>query len=96
LADEGNAATFKELLDTTPWEKYGNVNNPKCASCMAHCGYEATAVEDMLKHPIKALWTSIRGPKTDGEMMPEPTPQFIEEKPFSTLSGIPVTIEITD
>jgi hypothetical protein len=29
-------------------------------------------------------------------MMPEPTPQFIEEKPFSTLSGIPVTIEITD
>lgn len=92
LADEGNAASFQELLDTTPWEKYGNVNNPKCASCMAHCGYEATAVEDMLKHPLKALLTSIRGPKTDGDMMPEPTPQY-EEKPLSTLSGIPIRVE---
>jgi hopanoid biosynthesis associated radical SAM protein HpnH len=52
LADEGYVDTFQELLDTTPWEKYGNVNNPKCANCMAHCGYEATAVEDMLAHPI--------------------------------------------
>jgi hopanoid biosynthesis associated radical SAM protein HpnH len=92
LADEGNAASFQELLDSTPWEKYGNANNPKCASCMAHCGYEATAVEDMLKHPLKALLTSIRGPKTDGDMLPEPTPQY-DEKPVSTLSGIPIRVE---
>ena len=96
LADEGNAASFQELLDTTPWEKYGNVNNPKCASCMAHCGYEATAVEDMLKHPIKALLTSIRGPKTEGSMIPEPTPVTVNDKPLPTLSGIPITVEITD
>jgi hypothetical protein len=31
------------------------LNNPKCAQCMAHCGYEATAVEDTLQHPWKAL-----------------------------------------
>ena len=71
LADEGNAASFRERLETTPWEKYGNSKNPKCASCMAHCGYEATAVEDMLKNPLKGILTSIRGPKTEGDMAPE-------------------------
>jgi hopanoid biosynthesis associated radical SAM protein HpnH len=96
LADEGNAASFQELLDTTPWGKYGNVNNPKCANCMAHCGYEATAVEDMLKHPLKALLTSIRGPKTEGDMIPEPVPQQVAEKPIPTFAGIPVRVEMAD
>lgn len=69
LADEGYTESFQELLKTTPWEKYGNVNNPKCANCMAHCGYEATAVDDMLAHPFKAIWRSFFGPKTDGSMV---------------------------
>ena len=93
LADEGNAASFQELLDTTPWEKYGNVKNPKCANCMAHCGYEATAVEDMLAHPIKALLTSIRGPKTDGAMVAEKKPQATINPKKSAISEIPVKIE---
>jgi hypothetical protein len=95
LPDEGYAATFKELLDDTPWEKYGNSSNPKCAQCMAHCGYEATAVEDMLQHPIKALITSLRGPKTTGPMVAEPTPKWAKEalKPRKTIGGIPVKIE---
>ena len=69
LDDEGYVDSFQELLDTTPWEKYGNVNNPKCANCMAHCGYEATAVEDMLAHPIKAMLTAFSGPKTEGDIV---------------------------
>jgi hopanoid biosynthesis associated radical SAM protein HpnH len=93
LADEGNAASFQELLDTTPWEKYGNSTNPKCASCMAHCGYEATAVEDMLSNPLKALLTSIRGPKTEGDMVPEPMPSMVMDQPVSTLAGIPIRVE---
>ena len=93
LADEGNASTFKELLDTTPWEKYGNSTNPKCAGCMAHCGYEATAVEDMLKNPLKAFITSIRGPKTDGEMIPDPISLTTNNQLTSSVSKIPVRIE---
>jgi hypothetical protein len=96
LADEGNAASFHELLDTTPWDKYGNVNNPKCASCMAHCGYEATAVEDMLKNPIKALLVSIKGPKTEGDMAPEPTPENSNENGLPTLAGIPIKVEMSE
>ena len=92
LADEGYAASFNELLETTPWEKYGNVNNPKCASCMAHCGYEATAVEDMLKNPLKGLLTAIRGVKTEGDMVSIPTPVAPQT---STLAGIPIKVEST-
>ncbi len=95
LSDEGYAATFKELLEDTPWDKYGNSSNPKCAQCMAHCGYEATAVEDMLQHPVKALLTSIRGPKTTGPMVAEPSPAWESEEPKlpKTLAGIPVKVQ---
>ncbi|MCI0667967.1 MAG: adenosyl-hopene transferase HpnH [Methylococcaceae bacterium] len=80
LVDEGYAASFRELMEDTAWENYGSSRNPKCANCMAHCGYESTAVEDMLKHPLKALYTSIRGPKTSGPMVPEIRPEY-EESP---------------
>ncbi len=94
LSDEGYVNSFKELLDETPWHKYGNSENPKCANCMAHCGYEATAVEDMLAHPLKALTVSLRGPKTSGDMVPDPVPQYAKEaqKPVS-ISSIPVRSE---
>ncbi|KIE58084.1 radical SAM protein [Methylacidiphilum kamchatkense Kam1] len=47
LLQDGYAKTFKELIESTPWEKYGfRSGNPKCANCMVHSGYEATAVND--------------------------------------------------
>jgi len=60
---------------------------------MAHCGYEATAVEDMLKNPLKALLVSVRGPKTDGDMVPEPTLPIKADSPVATLAGIPIRVE---
>ncbi len=92
LADEGNAASFQELLDTTPWEKYGSVNNPKCANCMAHCGYEATAVEDMLAHPLKGLLVALRGPKTEGNMV-EAQRADAETPQKTKLADIPIRTE---
>ena len=35
-------------METTEWESYGHENNRKCADCTAHCGYEATAVDDAI------------------------------------------------
>jgi len=93
LADEGNASSFQELLDSTPWDKYGTVKNPKCANCMAHCGYEATAVEDTLANPFKALLTRIRGPKTSGEMVAEKKPKYMGSDRKTTIADIPVKIE---
>ncbi|HQV88523.1 MAG TPA: hopanoid biosynthesis associated radical SAM protein HpnH, partial [Nitrosomonas sp.] len=56
--------------------------------------YEATAVEDTLQHPWKALITSMRGPKTTGEMVAEPTPKWVtgENKTPKKLSDIQVTL----
>jgi hopanoid biosynthesis associated radical SAM protein HpnH len=44
LMSDGYAQTYKELLETTDWSKYGRGRDPRCENCMAHCGYEPTAV----------------------------------------------------
>src|SRR5258705_314607 len=71
LLGEGNVATFKELMETTDWDSYGTGRYEKCANCMAHCGYEATAAAAMLKNPIQAIKVALRGPNTTGPMAPE-------------------------
>jgi hopanoid biosynthesis associated radical SAM protein HpnH len=71
LLGEGYAKTFKELMETTDWDAYGTGNYEKCADCMVHSGYEATAVMDSVKHPIKAAMVALRGPKTEGAMAPD-------------------------
>lgn len=71
LVDEGYAPTFSALMEETEWQNYGTGRNPKCANCMVHCGYEATAVNDTVNHPLKALGVFLKGPKTEGDMAPE-------------------------
>jgi len=71
LVDDGYAKTFKSLMEETEWENYGTGRNPKCDNCMAHCGYEGTAVADTIAHPLRALSVFLRGPKTEGAMAPE-------------------------
>lgn len=44
LLDDGYAATYRELIEDTDWSAFGRGNDPRCANCMAHCGYEPTAV----------------------------------------------------
>jgi len=46
LLQDGYAPTFKALMETTDWDRYGTGRNDKCTDCMVHCGYEATAVDD--------------------------------------------------
>jgi hopanoid biosynthesis associated radical SAM protein HpnH len=77
LVNEGHAQSFRALMAETEWDRYGTGRNPKCAQCMAHCGYEPTAVEDALAHPIKALTVALRGPRTDGPMAGRPAPPVI-------------------
>lgn len=71
LVDEGYADTFRELIEDTNWDNYGVGRNPKCDNCMAHCGFEGTAVNDTFMHPFKALKVWWRGPRTDGPMAPD-------------------------
>jgi hopanoid biosynthesis associated radical SAM protein HpnH len=71
LVGEGYTKTFKELMDTTDWDAYGTGNYEKCADCMVHSGYEATAVMDAIQNPLKAAMVALRGVKTEGDMVPE-------------------------
>jgi hypothetical protein len=41
---DGYASSYKELVETTDWSKYGRGRDPRCENCMAHCGYEPSAV----------------------------------------------------
>jgi hopanoid biosynthesis associated radical SAM protein HpnH len=44
LMADGYCETYAELIETTDWDRYGRGKDPRCANCMAHCGYEPTAV----------------------------------------------------
>jgi hopanoid biosynthesis associated radical SAM protein HpnH len=58
LMADGYARTYRELIDDTDWSRYGRGNDPRCANCMAHCGYEPTAVfatVGSLRESLRAL-----------------------------------------
>ena len=44
LMADGYASSYQELVETTDWIAYGRGKDPRCANCMAHCGYEPIAV----------------------------------------------------
>ena len=44
LLDDGHVSTYKELIETTDWDSYGRGRDERCSNCMAHCGYEPSAV----------------------------------------------------
>jgi hopanoid biosynthesis associated radical SAM protein HpnH len=58
LMADGYVKTYKELIETTEWEKFGRGKDPRCNNCMAHCGYEPTAVlatMGSLKEGLRAM-----------------------------------------
>jgi len=60
LLQDGYADTFKELLETTAWQNYGTESgNQKCANCMVHSGYEASAVDHTFSG-IGGLWATVK------------------------------------
>ena len=71
LLSEGYAESFDQLMTETRWDDYGTGKYEKCADCMVHCGYEATAVTDVFAHPLKALGVYLKGIDTDRPMAPE-------------------------
>jgi hopanoid biosynthesis associated radical SAM protein HpnH len=71
LLGEGYARTFKELMETTDWDRYGVGNYEKCADCMVHSGFEATAVTDAIRSPWKLVKLSLTGVRTEGPMAPD-------------------------
>jgi hopanoid biosynthesis associated radical SAM protein HpnH len=71
LLGEGYAPSFRALMTETDWDAYGTGRYEKCADCMVHSGYEATAVMDTLAHPLAAARVALAGVRTRGPMAPE-------------------------
>ena len=71
LLAEGYAESFEQLMEETRWDDYGTGKYEKCANCMVHCGYEPTAVTDVVSHPIRALGVYLKGINTEKPMAPE-------------------------
>jgi len=70
LLQDGYADTFSELMAETDWANYGTESgNPKCANCMVHSGYEATAV-DYTFSSLKGLWDTAKA--TFSSLYPDP------------------------
>jgi hopanoid biosynthesis associated radical SAM protein HpnH len=60
LLQDGYVDTFQELLDATEWQNYGTESgNPKCANCMVHSGYEASAVDHTFSG-LRGLWATVK------------------------------------
>jgi len=60
LLQDGYADSFQELMDATEWQNYGTESgNPKCANCMVHSGYEASAV-DYTFSGLRGIWATAR------------------------------------
>src|SRR5205823_4298990 len=51
----------RKLFETTDWSKYGRGRDPRCDNCMAHCGYEPTAVLAATKSLRQALRAMVAG-----------------------------------
>ena len=68
LLGEGYVDSYRELMEGTDWDQYGVGNYEKCQDCMVHSGFEATAVKDTVRHPLKAALVALRGVRTDGAM----------------------------
>jgi hopanoid biosynthesis associated radical SAM protein HpnH len=91
LTDEGYAPTYRSLIEDTDWSRYGVGRNPRCDNCMAHCGFEGTAVNDAFSHPLKAMKAALKGPKLNGPMAPELPFQYVEGTGLPTVASVPVS-----
>src|SRR5580658_3583414 len=94
LLQDGYADTFAELMETTEWSKYGTESgNPRCANCMVHSGYEASAVNDTfgsfagLLRTARSMLFAKHGDVEALKMLEEDVRPIHSYDPFVQISG---------
>ena len=80
LLADGYADTHAELVERTPWDRYGTESgNPKCANCMVHSGYEASAVNDTFSS-VRGLLATARATLFGGRYADDEALEALDEK----------------
>jgi hopanoid biosynthesis associated radical SAM protein HpnH len=89
LLQDGYADTFQELLDSVEWQNYGTESgNPKCANCMVHSGYEASAVDHTFGG-LRGLWAAAKATFSGSYKDPDALAQLNEPaKPVHTYNPL--------
>src|SRR5438094_4230169 len=98
LLADGYVDTFAELLQATKWENYGTESgNPKCANCMVHSGYEASAVDDTFGS-IKGFFATVRATVFGGGYADVSALEALDEKSATAahLGLVQVTVTTTN
>jgi hopanoid biosynthesis associated radical SAM protein HpnH len=94
LLQDGYADSFAELMDSTSWDKYGTESgNPRCANCMVHSGYEASAVDDTFGS-VKGFLATVRATLFGGTYADPAALEALEEKaaPAAHLGLVQLTV----
>src|SRR5437660_10445376 len=102
LLQDGYADTFAELMAATEWSQYGTESgNPKCANCMVHIGYEASAVNATFSS-FRGLLATVRATlfsryQDEGalKLLDEPVHPTHGNKPLVQISESPSHLEET-
>ncbi len=95
LLQDGYVESFKELIDTTEWERYGRASgNRACQQCMVHCGYE-TSANDYTFGSIFGLWGTIKAMLSSSYIDPDAAALLAEEakKPHGPLVQLGITVK---
>ncbi len=66
LLAEGHVPSYRALEEETDWARYGPGRHSKCAQCMLHSGFEATAVNDTLAPSVPSPFGLSAGPENRG------------------------------
>ncbi len=83
LLQDGYVDTFAELMESTEWHKYGTESgNPRCANCMVHSGYEASAVHETF-FSLRGFLTTVRAALFSGAYSDEEALRALETGAFS-------------
>jgi len=92
LLQDGYADTFAELMAETQWQNYGTESgNPKCANCMVHSGYEASAVDHTFGS-IKGLLATAKATLFGGRYKDEEALEMLDHKSMPAASLVQVTV----
>ena len=92
LLQDGYADTFQELLDSTEWRNYGTESgNPKCANCMVHSGYEASAMNHTFSG-LSGLWAAMKATLTTDYA--DPDAMELLKEPVQPVHGFNPLVQI--
>ena len=91
LLQDGYADTFAELMSATEWQNYGTESgNPKCANCMVHSGYEASAVDHTFS--LKGIFSAAKATLFGGSYADPEALEALEEKSAPAASLVQLTV----